>query len=61
MFARPLAVDAVETFLAELPRPAVPLHRPGTGRYRPRERLADTLRSLAVRVRERRPRSRASR
>ncbi len=28
MFARPLAADAVEDFLAELPRPAVPIHEP---------------------------------
>jgi EAL domain-containing protein (putative c-di-GMP-specific phosphodiesterase class I) len=28
MFARPLAADSVETFLAELPPPAVPLPRP---------------------------------
>jgi diguanylate cyclase (GGDEF)-like protein len=30
MFARPLAADAVEDFLADLPRPAVPMHDAGS-------------------------------
>ena len=60
MFARPLAADAVQDFLAGLPNPAQPMPAPAVTVRR--ARLVDTLYSFADGApRPPRPRSRASR